>query len=91
MTTTVLQIRNDVGLAALGSRHERLGTSLFSRWPDPRQPLYVAALFQVVILGLILANQQYAAVVFVGGTIGCLITSLRLQRERHENPDPVAR
>jgi len=68
-----------------------LGSSLFSRWRDPRQPLYVAALFQVATIVLIFAKQQYSAVAFVGGTIGCLIASLRLQREQHERTEPLAR
>lgn len=56
-----------------------VGKFLFSRWQDPRHPLYVAALFQVAIFVLILADRQYGAAGFVGGTIGCLIASLRLQ------------
>ncbi len=68
-----------------------MGTSLCSRWPDARRPLYVAALFQVAILGLIFADLGGGALAFVGGTIGCLIASVRLQGEQHEKTQPVAR
>ena len=52
--------------------------SLFSRWHDPRRPLYVAALFQAAIVVVIPTDRQSTAA-FVGGTIGCLIASVRLQ------------
>ena len=65
-------------------------TSLCSRWHDPRHPLYLAALFQVVIFGLIWAGLPFAAVGLAGGTIGCLIASLRLQGEQRRRPEPLA-
>jgi len=64
-----------------------VGNSLLSRWHDPRHPLYLAALFQATIFVLILADLPAAAMVLVGGTIGCLIASLRLQREQRDNPE----
>jgi len=67
-----------------------VGTFLFSRWHDPRHPLYLAALFQAAILVMILAGLQYGAVSFVGGTVGCLIASLLLQRQRRDRPEPRA-
>lgn len=62
----------------------------FNSWHDPRHPLYVAGLFQVAIFVLIVLNRQYVAGGFVGGTMGCLIASLRLQREPHEKSEPLA-
>ena len=67
-----------------------VGKFLFSRWQDPRHPLYLAALFQATIFVLILADLPAAAMVLVGGTIGCLIASMRLQRERRGKPEPLA-
>jgi len=64
--------------------------TLFSRWHDPRHPLYLAALFQVGIFGLILAGVPFGAVALAGGTTGCLIASLRLQGEQGRTPEPLA-
>lgn len=50
------------------------------RWQDSAQPLFVALLFQAVIFVLVVADVPYAATAFVGGTIGCVIASLRMQR-----------
>lgn len=54
---------------------------LTRRWQDPAHPLYLAVAFQVVVFVLVcIAEQPYAAGGFLGGTVGCILASLRLQR-----------
>lgn len=63
--------------------------SSLSCWHDPVHPLYLAVLFQVAIFALILAHLQHGAVSFAGGTIGCLMASMRLQGERRGKLDTL--
>lgn len=54
---------------------------LFRRWQNPAHPLYMAVAFQVVLFFLIVVlDYRYAAGGFLGGTIGCIVASLRLQK-----------
>ena len=58
-----------------------MNKGLFRRWQNPAQPLYMALAFQGVVFLLIYATEwQYAAGGFLGGTVGCIVASLRLQR-----------
>ena len=61
---------------------------LTRRWQDPVQPLHVALLFQAVIFVLIFAvDVPYAAAGFIGGTVGCVIASLRMQQRSVQRGD----
>ena len=54
-----------------------------SGWEDPRYPLHLALAFQVLtFLTLFLMDEPYGAAGWIGGTVGCLLNSLRLQRQR---------
>ena len=60
---------------------DRQASWLTKRWQDPAQPLYLALLFQAVIFVFLVAvDDPYAAVAFIGGTVGCMVASLRLQK-----------
>lgn len=56
------------------------GSWMTRRWQDAAQPLYVALLFQAVIFVLIVIDVPFAATAFAGGTTGCVIASLRMQK-----------
>ena len=53
---------------------------LTKRWQNAAQPLHMALFFQAVIFVLIVVDVPFPATAFVGGTTGCVIAALRLQK-----------
>ena len=54
---------------------------LLRRWQNPAQPLYMALAFQGVIFVLVYVTERpHAASGLIGGTVGCILASLRMHR-----------